>query len=160
MDALLLDVTPCEHSLLRADHHFDRQLGTLPKRPRIIREARHISSHKTINHAAAADDFARENTRIDGCFCVVAHNAPMKLHGGCDAPLASIKRNSSVGVFEVAIARARAEIDPTSKVGVPEKTMVLLVRERFDGGRLHLPADFCRVRQADIILEGSVFDHF
>ena len=61
----LLDIPPCKHALLRADHHFRWQACHLAEESRVIYKARDIAGYESVHHTAHADHFAGEDSGID-----------------------------------------------------------------------------------------------
>ena len=59
----------------------------------------------------------------------------------------------AVGVLEIAVNRVGGEVDPFGHVGVSEKTIVLLIREAVDDGRLKLSAHFAPLPDAHGVAE-------
>src|SRR5690606_6156742 len=123
----LLHVAAGGHPLLRGAHHFGRHFGHLAKRAGGVHGARHDRGDKPIDHAAYADGLASENAGVDGGLRIVADEAADELHARGDALVAIFHLHLAVSVFQVAVAGAGAEVNPTAKITVAEKAVVLLV---------------------------------
>ena len=143
----LRDVAAGEHPLLRGDHHFGRQLGDLAEEAGVVDEAGHVGGDEAVDHRAAADGLAGEDAGVDGRLGIVAHDAADELHAGGDLLAAVLHLHVAVGVFQVAVAGAGAEVDPASQVAVAQKAVVLLVGVGLDDRGFDLAADLGRVAE-------------
>ena len=123
----LFDASPGKHPPLGLDQRLDGGFRHLPEGSGVVDEARDVGRHETVDHAAGPDGFPGEDARVDSRLGVVSDEAADELHAGLDFAVGIFHRDFAVGVFQVAVTGAGAEVDPASEVAVSEKAVVLLV---------------------------------
>ena len=66
--ATLLDVSACKHALLSTDHYLGWKARQLSEQSSVVDKARYIAGHKTVHHAADANDLPSKDSSVDRGF--------------------------------------------------------------------------------------------
>ncbi len=95
-----------------------------------------------VDRAANANDFSSVDAGVDCRSGIVTHHAANKLHAGGNFSIAIDHVDGAVGVFQIAVGRPRAKVDPAADVVVTKESRMLLVGPRLCLSAFDFSANF------------------
>ncbi len=83
---------------------------------------------------------------------MVAHDEPHKHRPTVDFFAVEHEFDIAIVVFKVAVVCVSSQVDPLAEIGMPKKTVMLLVRVRVYNGSLDFPTDLANLSDAGVFV--------